>query len=521
MSYHIPFISSGRKVDLNDLDLVNGDHSSFLFTTEMTSSFAKDSPIVHDSIYEYKQQPGFNKHHRVSLPDALELKRGYMVATTGTELLRSFATLPANFAKRASTKLQKSLKKKKRPSNTFKSYLDLDEPSSSHESLSGETGLVSTSDEKLKNTHRSMDSLTPKTSVKHKRPRSLPEDLGIPMYSHSTTSSSLSSNKNGMANKQGESYSTETGPWVRREELPEVAVRPPTPPKLIVSKLLESESGCHIESDNSTVSYQCPTETKAVSLFNEVPKTTGPSRTATEVKTTTAKNEESGRLPPEETNRVVNQQQSAFSDKSICSTQEQGQSVIKTKVVATEVVVHPRVTVPDPCVSQTKSAGRQRRNDSPSRIADMLGKFESQGQQTQAIQKKSETPNIAANAVRKNEIEASRSSDSAAGKVSGMLGKFESRTTERNSRDKSPNRVTVVADNIAVTRHKKVPPPVSPKPNRSISEPKTLSEVAGVQRSTTHQPLLVRAESYVMAVGSTADVPLVSKKGENEVQGRK
>lgn len=494
------FILSGRKIDLEDFDKVDCLESTFLFTTEMTSSFASDSPIVHDSIYEYKQKPGDNKPRRVSLPDPL---RGITVATTGTQLLKNFATLPANFAKRASSKLQKSVKKRTPVSNTFKSYLDLDEPSSSQESLSAESNFLEPSADKVKSTHRSMDSLAPKSSGKHKRPRSLPEDLNIPLYS-TTDSASTSSNKIELTIKQHDYDSTQNNPWVRRDELPEVAVRPPTPSSS-VERLYESKP--LLDPECSAVPCNDHTRPAVVSSYQETTN-----KTTHKVKSIAGKSEDSESPPSECTPLLASHTPSETSEKSCCSTGEEERSVVKTKIVATEVVVHPRATGPDSTVSKTKFKEKQRRNDSPSRISDMLGKFENPSRWTPPVQRKCD---LSRNVAGKIDSQSNVNKGGAVGKVSHMLGRFEGQPSGSTNGDKynvvdSPSKVVVLMDNIEVKTHKKVPPPVSVKPKRII-ESKTGSQSPETQRPTTHQSSQLhkehtragRSESYEKALRST------------------
>ena len=530
-------ISSGGAVDLNSAEFhaLGEQHSSFLFTTEITSAFSKDTTIVHDSIYEYKQQPGNNKHHRVSLPSTSELKKGRITVTTGTQLLRSFATLPANFAKGASTKLQKSIKKQRPSSNTFKSYLDLQQPSSSQESLSGGSSPLSTSAENVKATHRSMDSLAPKTSSKQKRPRSLPEDLGIPIYSAKMASSASNvSDRTKIFNIKNTPNTVQNSSSVQEEtrsDVPEVAVRPPTPPAQSLKAQLrpETDNEPSLELDGTRVSFKASKQTAAViSAAEETETVSQASEPSTPLKVTVTA-EVQGSLSSEGAFRVNIDLQSPSSEESTCSTQVQKQNIVKATVIASEVTVHPRAaSAAEPSVTETKTTGKQRRNDSPSRVADMLGKFESQPQQAQFNRGKSDASSSGVAAVRRTEVKANRGGPIA--KVSDMLGVFESKTSEGADREtlpqtECPSRVFVMMDTVEGTKRAKVPPPVSPKPNRNPNRNKPgqvivvrESHTSGTQIATRNgsSPLHGghsvgggRPESYVRAMDSAGNMPLV------------
>ncbi|XP_068751584.1 uncharacterized protein [Montipora capricornis] len=102
--------------------------NSYLYTTELTSSFAKKSSEVHDSLFQYRQPVHYIRPRPSSLPDESNLGKQRVTATTGSDLLQNFssADLSANRRKPVSDKLIKSFRKKKPSVESFKSYLDLD-----------------------------------------------------------------------------------------------------------------------------------------------------------------------------------------------------------------------------------------------------------------------------------------------------------------------------------------------------------------------------------------------------------
>lgn len=110
------------------LDLPRERTNSYLYTTELTSSFSKQSPNVHDSVLQYRQALHDKTARRRSLPDQAELGKQRITATTGSEMLKKFSSpdLSAQRRKPPSTKLIKSFRKKKPSVESFKSYLDLD-----------------------------------------------------------------------------------------------------------------------------------------------------------------------------------------------------------------------------------------------------------------------------------------------------------------------------------------------------------------------------------------------------------
>ena len=102
--------------------------SSYLYTTELTSSFAKKSPDVHDSLFQYRQPVQDTRARPSSMPDQTELRKQRIIATTGSEILQNFSSpdLSAQRRKPLSNKLIKSFRKKKPSMESFKSYVDLD-----------------------------------------------------------------------------------------------------------------------------------------------------------------------------------------------------------------------------------------------------------------------------------------------------------------------------------------------------------------------------------------------------------
>ena len=122
---------------------------SHLYTTELTTSFARESPEVHDSLLKYRQT-GHDKPRPTSLPDQSELNQRCIVATTGSEILRSFASADMSIQRRSlSTKLIRTFSKKRKSVESFKSYLDsdavdrekADETGSDTSSLSSTSGV--------------------------------------------------------------------------------------------------------------------------------------------------------------------------------------------------------------------------------------------------------------------------------------------------------------------------------------------------------------------------------------------
>ena len=102
--------------------------SSYLYTTELTSSFAKKSSEVHDSLLQYRQPVKDTRPRPCSMPDETNLGKQRIAATTGSEILQNFSSpdLSAQRRKAVSTKLIKSFRKKKPSVESFKSYVDLD-----------------------------------------------------------------------------------------------------------------------------------------------------------------------------------------------------------------------------------------------------------------------------------------------------------------------------------------------------------------------------------------------------------
>ena len=108
-----------------DLSQSRGRKNSYLYTTELTSCFSKETLEVQENIRQYRQE-GPDRARRISLPDVTELdKHQTLTTTTCTHMLRNFAS-SESFFKKASSKLQKSIKKKRPTSKTFTSYVDLD-----------------------------------------------------------------------------------------------------------------------------------------------------------------------------------------------------------------------------------------------------------------------------------------------------------------------------------------------------------------------------------------------------------
>ena len=124
-------------IDLSSLELTKtrGRTCSYLYTTELTSSFAKKSPEVHDSLLKYRQPVQDTRPRPSSMPDETNLGKQRITATTGSEILHNFSSpdLSANRRKPFSNKLIKSFRKKKPSVESFKSYVDLDLPDQNSE----------------------------------------------------------------------------------------------------------------------------------------------------------------------------------------------------------------------------------------------------------------------------------------------------------------------------------------------------------------------------------------------------
>lgn len=124
-------------VDLSLLERTKtrGRTGSYLYTTEFTSSFAKKSPDVHDSLLQYRQPVQDTRPRPCSMPDEANMGKQRITATTGSEILQNFSSpdLSANRRKPLSNKLIKSFRKKKPSVESFKSYVDLDVPDQNSE----------------------------------------------------------------------------------------------------------------------------------------------------------------------------------------------------------------------------------------------------------------------------------------------------------------------------------------------------------------------------------------------------
>lgn len=125
------FASTGKGIsssEMSSLDLPQERTNSFLYTHELTSTFSKQSPNVHDSVLQYRQALHDKEARRSSLPDGVELGKQRITATTGSEMLKKFSSpdLSAQRRKPISAKLIKSFRKKKPSVESFKSYLELD-----------------------------------------------------------------------------------------------------------------------------------------------------------------------------------------------------------------------------------------------------------------------------------------------------------------------------------------------------------------------------------------------------------
>lgn len=116
-------------MDLSFSKLKRERTNSYLYTTELTSSFAKKSSEVHDSLHQYRQQFHDTRPARpCSVPDESNLGKQRITATTDLGLLKKFSSpdLSSNRIKPASNKLMKSFRKKKPSVESFKSYVELD-----------------------------------------------------------------------------------------------------------------------------------------------------------------------------------------------------------------------------------------------------------------------------------------------------------------------------------------------------------------------------------------------------------
>ncbi|XP_032239513.2 uncharacterized protein LOC5514106 isoform X1 [Nematostella vectensis] len=111
--------------DIQPMRQTHPRQNPYMYTTELTSSFAKDSPNVRDSLVQYRQQPQ-QRTRPASLPDQSELSKQGLACTTGTEMLETFASSPEFAKKSASLKLQKKVKKARQTSTTFKTYVELE-----------------------------------------------------------------------------------------------------------------------------------------------------------------------------------------------------------------------------------------------------------------------------------------------------------------------------------------------------------------------------------------------------------
>lgn len=131
-------------MDLSLLDLTRERTSSYLYTTELTSSFSKQSPNVHDSLLQYRQPVQDKVARRRSLPDQAELGKQRIALTTGSEILQNFSSpdLSAQRRSKPSYKLMKSFRKKKPFEESSKFYVefDLDDQNSGKDD---DTGSVS------------------------------------------------------------------------------------------------------------------------------------------------------------------------------------------------------------------------------------------------------------------------------------------------------------------------------------------------------------------------------------------
>ncbi|XP_078343824.1 uncharacterized protein LOC144629485 isoform X1 [Oculina patagonica] len=115
-------------MDLSLLDLTRERTSSYLYTTELTSSFSKQSPNVQDSLFQYRQPVQDKVTRRRSLPDQAELGKQRIALTTGSEILQNFSSpdLSAQRRGKPSYKLMKSFRKKKPSEESSKFYVEFD-----------------------------------------------------------------------------------------------------------------------------------------------------------------------------------------------------------------------------------------------------------------------------------------------------------------------------------------------------------------------------------------------------------
>ena len=194
---------------------------SYLYTTELTSSFAKKSPDVHDSLLHYRQPVQDTKPRPCSMPDETTLGKQRITATTGSEILQNFSSpdLSAQRRKPVSNKLIKSFRKKKPSVESFKSYVDLD--------LSDQNSEEARSDNSSSSVFEPATSAaepTSATSTKLK-PRTLESEASETnnwgSYNGKTTSFSPSDEKNNSATLRVSSENS--GSSIRSRSAPEIA----------------------------------------------------------------------------------------------------------------------------------------------------------------------------------------------------------------------------------------------------------------------------------------------------------
>lgn len=114
-------------MDLSLLDLSHERTSSYLYTTELTSSFSKQSPNVHEGLLQYRQAVQDKSARRRSLPDQAELGKQRIALTTGSEMLKKFSSPDLSAERRKpSYKLMKSFRKKKPSEESSKFYVEFD-----------------------------------------------------------------------------------------------------------------------------------------------------------------------------------------------------------------------------------------------------------------------------------------------------------------------------------------------------------------------------------------------------------
>ena len=122
-------VSTGKGVDSFDVSLLDQPRdrtSSYFYTTELTSSFSKKSPNVHDSRFEYCQPVQDRADRRRSLPDQAELGKQRMSLTTGSEILQKFSSPDLNAQRsKPSIKFLKSFRKKKPSEESSKFYVEI------------------------------------------------------------------------------------------------------------------------------------------------------------------------------------------------------------------------------------------------------------------------------------------------------------------------------------------------------------------------------------------------------------